>query len=232
MEKGISYSNDGWKIGGVPIEKLPEAAKTSASVMAKILKGDLAGAVEVVSPKDPEEERKAWEKVRRIKAEIDALRPAEDVKREEEEKRRAEKEMMDKATGEMARKLKPKTRDPLFDLKIPKLGSGLRMGPITHYLLDEFDHNKSELKSRHRRKLNELAAEAMADPDAQLDIVGHTDSTGTDEFNQKLSEDRAKAVRDYLLGRGVNPSKIKSVTGEAARKPSITETKEADRAAN
>lgn len=234
LEQGISYTNDGWKVGGVSIEKIPEAAKTSAKVMAKILKGDLAGAVEVLSPKDPEEENKAWEKVRRIKEEIDSLRPVEEREREKEEAKRREEELIPQAAREASRKLKLRPRDPKFDLKVPelKLSEGLRMGTITHWLLDEFDHEKSQLKSKHHRKLNDLADQVMADPNAQLDIIGHTDSTGTGEFNQKLSEDRANAVRDYLIKRVVNPSKIKSVTGKAAQEPWITGKAEADRAAN
>lgn len=234
LEKGFSYTDQGWKIAGISIEKIPPAAKTSAKIMAKILKGDLARAVEVVNPKDPEEEKKAWEKVRRIKEEIDSLRPVEERAREKEEARRAEEEMIPKAAREASKDLGLRPSDPKFDLKVPelKLSEGLRMGTITHWLLDEFDHGKSQLKSKHRRKLNDLADQVMADPDAGLDIIGHTDSTGTDEFNQKLSEHRANAVRDYLIKRGVNPSKIKSVTGKAAQEPWITEKAEADRAAN
>jgi outer membrane protein OmpA-like peptidoglycan-associated protein len=234
LGQGVSYTNDGWKIGGVPIEKLPKAAKTSATVMAKILKGDLAGAVEVVNPKDPEEEKRAWEKVRKIKEEIDSLRPAEERSREKEEARRAEEEMIAKTAREASKDLGLKPRNRKFELKVPelKLSSSLQMGTITHCLLDEFDHNKSQLKSQHRRKLDDLANQVMADPNAQIDIVGHADSTGNDEFNQKLSEDRANAVEDYLIKRGVNPNKIKSVTGKAAREPRGNERAEADRAAN
>jgi outer membrane protein OmpA-like peptidoglycan-associated protein len=234
LEKGVSYTDQGWKIGGIPIEKIPPAAKTAANVMAKILKGDLAGAVEIVNPKDPEEEKKAWEKVRRIKEEIDSLQPVEERARKKEEARRAEEEMIPKATREASKKLGLRPPDPKFEFKAPelKLSEGLRMGTITHWLFDDFDHEKSQLKSKHHRKLNDLADQVMADPDAELEIIGHTDSTGTDDFNQKLSKDRANAVRDYLIKRGVNPSKIKSVTGKAAREPWIIEKAEADRAAN
>lgn len=121
-----------------------------------------------------------------------------------------------------------------FELKVPelKLSEGLRMGTITHWLLDDFDLEKSQLKSKHRRKLNDLADQVMADPDAELEIIGHTDSTGSADFNQKLSDERAKAVRDYLIKRGVNAGKIKSVTGRGAEEPFIAEKSEADRAQN
>ena len=234
LEKGISYTDQGWKIGGIPIEKIPPAAKTSANILARILKGDLAGAVEVVNPKDPEEGKKAWEKVRGIKEEIDSLRPVEEREREKEEARRREEELISKAARKASKDLGLKPRDPKFELKVSerKLGEGLRMGAISHWLLDDFDHEKSQLKSNHRRKLNDLADQVMSDPDAQLEIIGHTDSTGPDDFNQKLSNGRANAVRDYLLQRGVNPNKIKSVTGKGAQEPFVTEKTEADQAKN
>jgi outer membrane protein OmpA-like peptidoglycan-associated protein len=234
LEKGISWTDEGWKIGGIPIEKIPPAAKTAANIMAKILKGDLAGAVEIVNPKDPEAERRAWEKVRRIKEEIDSQRPYEERMREKHEERHREAEDVSKVVGQARRRLGLKPPDPEPQIKFPelKLSEDLLGGPITHYLLDDFDLEKSQLKSKHRRRLNELADQVMSDPDAELDIVGHTDSSGPESLNKKLSNNRAKAVRDYLLERGVRADKIKSVTGKAATEPFVTEKTDADRAQN
>jgi outer membrane protein OmpA-like peptidoglycan-associated protein len=108
----------------------------------------------------------------------------------------------------------------------------LRGGTIIHVLLDEFDLEKSQLKSKHHRKLNDLAAQVMADPDAELEIVGHTDSSGPDNFNNKLSDQRANAVVAYLIKRGVAAGKIKSVTGKGKSEPFVEEKTDADRAQN
>jgi outer membrane protein OmpA-like peptidoglycan-associated protein len=234
LEKGISWTDEGWKIGGIPIEKVPPALKTAANIMAKVLKGDLTGAVEIINPKDPEEERKAWEKVRRLKEEIDNLRPVEEREKERHEEKHREAEQRRKLPAEASKRLGLKPRDPKFELKVPelKLSEDLLGGPITHYLLDDFDVEKSQLKSKHRRRLNELADQVMSDPDAELDIVGHTDSTGPDSLNNKLSDDRANAVRDYLLKQGVRADKIKSVTGRAATDPFVAEATDADRSRN
>ena len=43
----------------------------------------------------------------------------------------------------------------------------------------------------------------IAHPGLHLEVEGHTDSVGGDEYNQKLSENRARAVRDYLVQQGI-----------------------------
>jgi outer membrane protein OmpA-like peptidoglycan-associated protein len=76
---------------------------------------------------------------------------------------------------------------------------------------------KAELLPLAKQKLDEVA-KALMDVDAKQSIVveGHTDSRGADDMNQKLSEDRANAVRAYLVERGVKPERIKAVgRGEA-----------------
>ena len=234
LEKGISWGSEGWKIGPIAIndvKKIPDAAKTALSIFAKILKGDLKGAVEIVNPKDPEEEKRAWEKVRKIKEQVDAWDVDKSAKEKEESKRTEEESVSEKLRQE-AERLKPRPRDPKFDFPELKLSEGLRGGTITHVLLDEFDLEKSQLKSKHHRQLNDLAAQVMADPDAELEIVGHTDSSGPDNFNNKLSDERAKAVVAYLIKRGVAAGKIKSVTGKGKSEPFVEEKTDADRAQN
>jgi outer membrane protein OmpA-like peptidoglycan-associated protein len=64
-----------------------------------------------------------------------------------------------------------------------------------------------------------------------VSVNGHTDDVGTDEYNQKLSERRAEAVRRYLLDAGV-PPEIMTVTGWGKRKPRVDGASEAARAKN
>lgn len=66
-----------------------------------------------------------------------------------------------------------------------------------------FDFNKYTLKPDAREKLAKMSGIVLAHPGLKLAIEGHTDSVGSDEYNQKLSEQRAGAVRDYLVQQGV-----------------------------
>jgi outer membrane protein OmpA-like peptidoglycan-associated protein len=75
-----------------------------------------------------------------------------------------------------------------------------------------FASDKSELLPIAKERLNQVA-EALqnTDPSQKIVVEGHTDSVGVDAYNQKLSEDRAKSVRDYLVSRGVEPNRISYV---------------------
>jgi outer membrane protein OmpA-like peptidoglycan-associated protein len=66
-----------------------------------------------------------------------------------------------------------------------------------------FDFNKYTLKPGARETLAKVSGILLAYPGLKIQLEGHTDSIGTDEYNQKLSEDRANAVREYLVGQGV-----------------------------
>jgi outer membrane protein OmpA-like peptidoglycan-associated protein len=66
-----------------------------------------------------------------------------------------------------------------------------------------FDTGKYSLKPGAKEKLAKISGILLGHPGLQLQIEGHTDSVGSDEFNQKLSEQRAGVVRDYLIAQGV-----------------------------
>jgi len=74
-----------------------------------------------------------------------------------------------------------------------------------------FDFNKYTLKPEAREKLAKISGIVLAYPDLKLDIEGHTDSIGSDEYNQKLSEERAAGVRGYLISSGVKPDNVAAV---------------------
>ncbi|HLW80175.1 MAG TPA: OmpA family protein, partial [Terriglobia bacterium] len=71
-----------------------------------------------------------------------------------------------------------------------------------------FDTGKYTLKPYAREKLAKVAGVLMAYPGLSVEVDGHTDDVGGDEFNQTLSEERASAVRDYLVSQGVAPGSI------------------------
>jgi outer membrane protein OmpA-like peptidoglycan-associated protein len=66
-----------------------------------------------------------------------------------------------------------------------------------------FDFNKYTLKPEARERLAKISGIVLAYPDLRLEIDGYTDSIGSDEYNQTLSDKRAEAVRDYIVTSGV-----------------------------
>jgi outer membrane protein OmpA-like peptidoglycan-associated protein len=66
-----------------------------------------------------------------------------------------------------------------------------------------FDTNSSALRPASQTLLNDLAENFRTYPDNIIDVEGHTDSRGTEQYNQRLSEQRASSVADYLIDRGV-----------------------------
>jgi outer membrane protein OmpA-like peptidoglycan-associated protein len=74
-----------------------------------------------------------------------------------------------------------------------------------------FDFNKYTLKPEARERLAKISGIVLAYPDLKLQIEGFTDSIGSDEYNQQLSEKRAESVRDYLVGNGVNMNNVAAV---------------------
>ena len=71
-----------------------------------------------------------------------------------------------------------------------------------------FDTGRAELKSGASRKVDQLAQFLVEHPDRRVQIDGFTDSVGTDSYNEDLSQRRANAVRDALIARGVDSSRI------------------------
>ena len=71
-----------------------------------------------------------------------------------------------------------------------------------------FDFNKYTLKSEAREKLAKVSGILLAYPGLKLQVEGYTDNIGSDEYNQKLSEQRADGVRDYLVSQSVQQANI------------------------
>lgn len=94
-----------------------------------------------------------------------------------------------------------------------------------------FDTNSYAIKSSMRSVLDPFAASLRDDPATRIDIVGHTDSTGSDAINNPLSVERAQSVRDYLAARGVSPSRIRA-EGKGSYQPIADNSSESGRAKN
>jgi len=81
-----------------------------------------------------------------------------------------------------------------------------------------FDTGKWTLKPGAREKLAKISGIILSHPGLKLEVEGHTDSVGSDEFNQTLSERRAFSVRDFLVQEGINGSSI-TATGFGESRP-------------
>jgi len=73
-----------------------------------------------------------------------------------------------------------------------------------------FDTAKFSLRPEAREKLAKVAGIVEGHPGLRLDVEGHTDSVGKDDYNQRLSEDRGGSVRDYLVGQGMDRNSVSS----------------------
>ena len=82
-----------------------------------------------------------------------------------------------------------------------------------------FAFNKFNLSDKAREGLNKVAGWLNDNPDVQVEISGHTDSVGSDSYNQKLSEQRAKSVYEYFIHEGGVSSKRLSYKGYGESRP-------------
>jgi len=85
--------------------------------------------------------------------------------------------------------------------------------PVVH-----FDFDKYNIKKIYIPDLDQHVAYLSANPSSPVTVEGHTDSIGSDQYNQKLSERRAHAVRQYLIEKGIASSRIR-IVGYGEKRP-------------
>lgn len=91
-----------------------------------------------------------------------------------------------------------------------------------------FEHGSAELKPESRSVLDQVALLIKANPELErVRVEGHTDETGPDEINQRLSQARAREVRSYLIERGVAPQRLRAVGRGSSRPLSAERTPKA-----
>ncbi len=98
-------------------------------------------------------------------------------------------------------------------------------------LLVFFDYDKSELKSESFPELERIIELLRENPKVRLRFDGHTDDQGSDEYNEKLSQRRAEAVRDYIVAGGVPTARLEA-RGLGKRKPMMQGSTDEARASN
>ena len=94
-----------------------------------------------------------------------------------------------------------------------------------------FDFNSYVVKPQFQATLNEVAQTLNNYPATMIDVLGHTDSVGSDAYNQTLSERRAQAVANYLASRGVQRVRM-ATRGYGESMPIADNNTEAGRAQN
>jgi OOP family OmpA-OmpF porin len=99
---------------------------------------------------------------------------------------------------------------------LPPLPVKERVAVILNIL---FDFDKAVVKDKYHEDVKKIADLMQEFPDKNITIEGHTDNFGTEKYNQKLSEERAKSVRQYLIDKfGINGSRLTAV-GYGEEKP-------------
>lgn len=90
--------------------------------------------------------------------------------------------------------------------EVERVGEGIRL--VLGENAVRFDSSKSTLTTQAKANLDKLIPVFQSYADTNIRIYGYTDSSGSVEFNQKLSEQRAASVRDYLASKGLNVSRF------------------------
>jgi outer membrane protein OmpA-like peptidoglycan-associated protein len=94
-----------------------------------------------------------------------------------------------------------------------------------------FAYDKADVMPQFQPTLNEVASTLAEFPKTYIDVYGHTDSDGSDSYNQMLSERRAQSVATYLNQHGVQSARI-ATRGYGETQPIATNATEAGKAAN
>lgn len=114
------------------------------------------------------------------------------------------------------------------DAKVERVGEGIVVEFSSSVL---FGFDKASLSAEAKSNLNKLVTVLNTYPDTDIQIQGHTDSKGTEAYNQKLSVYRASAVSDYLRGSGINTNRI-SIKGFGETVPKYNNDTENGRSQN
>lgn len=91
------------------------------------------------------------------------------------------------------------------DAKVERVGEGITVEFSSAVL---FALNRSDLSADARTNLDKLVTVLNAYPDTNIEVQGHTDDTGTEAYNQTLSERRAATVSEYLAGKAIDAGRV------------------------
>jgi outer membrane protein OmpA-like peptidoglycan-associated protein len=127
---------------------------------------------------------------------------------------------MDKQAEEM--------KEVLGDAEVRREGEGIVVVFKEKVL---FGFNEADLSATSKQNLTKLDDVLKKYPDTDIEIIGHTDDKGSDDYNQKLSERRATSVANYLQANGIPASRVKT-RGMGESDPKAPNDSDANRAEN
>ena len=96
-------------------------------------------------------------------------------------------------------------KESVPDAKVERVGEGIIVEFSSNVL---FGFDKSDLSAEARENLDKLVKVLNSYADTDIELQGHTDSKGSESYNQALSERRAKAVGDYLISQSIQIERI------------------------
>ena len=111
---------------------------------------------------------------------------------------------------------------------VTRIGEGMAVTFASGLL---YDFDSDVIKPTAAQNLKTLAQSLGKYPNTDILIVGHTDATGADSYNQALSERRARSAQNYLVGEGVVPTRLRSA-GRGETEPIASNTDEAGMSLN
>ncbi|MFK3890943.1 OmpA family protein [Sphingomonas sp. NPDC079357] len=124
------------------------------------------------------------------------------------------------------RELRERTRGT--DVEVTRQGDDLLLNIPSGI---NFAYNSANVQPQFRTTLDKVAGVLADYRETYVDVYGHTDSTGSDSYNQDLSERRARSVADYLSSHGVQDARI-ATRGFGETQPIASNETEAGRAEN
>ena len=120
-------------------------------------------------------------------------------------------------------------KETLPGAEVERVNEGIKVTMKENMVNFAFD--SADLTSTAKANLDKLATVLKNNMDTNINIYGHTDSKGTDAYNQSLSERRANAVRAYLISQGVAASRMITM-GVGEKEPIASNSTDAGRAEN
>ena len=133
--------------------------------------------------------------------------------------------------GALKTAAQPAAQAPIAPVAPPAAKPTPKVEKLTFAADAFFDFDKSVLKPEGKAKLDDLASKVQGINLEVIIAVGHTDSVGSDAYNQKLSLRRAEAVKAYLVGKGIEANRVYT-EGKGEKQPVADNKTAAGRAKN
>ena len=194
-----------------------------------------SAAARAAADRDRAEAESARAAADRARAEADRARADADAARlnaESEAARLKDQADQARAAADAAERDKQALRDKLREqLNVILETRETARGLIVNLSDVLFDFNSANLKPGAREKLAKVAGILLAYPGLEIALEGHTDSIGSDQYNQNLSERRAQSVRTYLVGSGIKQDMVRAM-GFGESQPVVSNDNSAGRQQN